>query len=152
MILVSQIGPLSGYSIGKKAQSARLQTLLEEVGVSQNGTLSKIEYQASREPENQIASILDYLKDRHGSAQLEAMFPELDYEDTSHYELPRFIMESYGLVYRYKYERRQNWDDHDYSYRNFNTNSFLPLEISGYDWKVSPTRSHWNQEAHTING
>lgn len=136
VILVSQIGPLSGYNMGKKAQTDRLMVLLEEVEVKQGDQFEKINFEANTESENQIASILDYLKERHGEAVLKQIFVDLDYEKVPYYQLSERIMEHYGLNYRSKWERNNNRNRTEY--RNFNADMTQPLEIKGYDWKINP--------------
>ena len=146
IIFVSQIGPLSGYNIGKTSQLNRLQDLLVNAGVKKADQFQAVNIEVSDETENQIASILDYINNRFGENTTKAQFPLLDYKMVSHYNLPEFIMEEYGLDYRSKWDH--NNDDYvDPNYRNFYTDMQQPFNIAGYDWKVSVTNySHSNKK------
>lgn len=151
IIFVSQIGPLSGYNIGKTAQLNRLQDLLVEADVKKSDPLQVVKIEVNDETENQIASILDYVQDRFGPDTLKAQFPALDYKEINRYDLPEFIMESYGLDYRAKWDR----NNEDYvagRYLNFYADMQQPLNISGYDWKVSADRYHNANKKTALQG
>ena len=151
IIGVSQIGPLSGYNIGKTAQLNRLDNLLIEAGVSKSEKLQSVNIDVNDNTENEIASILDYLEDRFGPELLKARFSELDYTGVNRYNFPDFIMEGYGLEYRSKWDRN-NENYSDKNYRSFNTNMTRPLAISGFDWKVSTTQYTNANAENEING
>jgi hypothetical protein len=151
IISMSQIGPLSGYNIGKTAQLNRLDNLLIDAGVSKSEKLQSVSIDVNDNTENEIASILDYLEDRFGPELLKTRFSELDYTDVNRYNFPDFIMEEYGLEYRSKWDRN-NENYSDKNYRSFSTNMTRPLAISGFDWKVSTTQYTNANAENEING
>lgn len=137
VILLSQIGPLSGYGIGKTSQTARLYTLLEEATIFKNGAIEPAEIEVRPALENEIASILDYLNDRHGEDTLLKLFPDFTADTENSYNRVNNLMESLGLTYRSKWERRDN-SRVETDYFNYHLDYDAPKNITNYDWKVSP--------------
>ncbi len=151
IIFVSQIGPLSGYNIGKTSQLSRLQDLLVNAGVKKPDPLQGVNIKIDKQSENEIASILDYINDRFGESTLKIQFPSLDYKLIDHYDLPEFIMDEYGLNYRFEWER--NNDDYiDTDSLDFYTDMQQPLNIAGYDWKVQTNAYEYPNKKSSING
>ncbi|NCS96428.1 DUF4153 domain-containing protein [bacterium] len=151
IIFVSQIGPLSGYNIGRIAQTNRLENLLTEVKVLQNDEYVPTTIETNNETEDEIASILDYLSNTYGADQVKEMFPKVDYSNTSDYLVPRIIMEQLGLEYRNKWTRNNN-NENMSEYLSFYTNMEKPLDIADFDWRVALNGSTGGENDSGING
>lgn len=139
VILVSQLGPLSGYNVGKQSQTQRLITYLEEANIKQGDTYTKVKIDVNDEIENEIASILDYLEDHHGGDTLEQLFPGPMAEIASgrHYNRVDDLMESWGLDYRSKWERQDRYGDEARENFNYRIAYQQPRYVAGYDWRVN---------------
>ncbi len=150
VIFVSQIGPLSGYTIGKTAQTNRLMQLLTENNIKQGDQLIPTTIETNDETEDQIASILDYIRDRFGVDKVKQLFPDLDYTDVRDYDAPSFIMKAYGLDYRPKWERKNEYTSPEY--KSFYIDTQKPFDIKGYDWKV-PVKVYYSaNDRAPLNG
>ena len=137
-ILVSQIGPLSAYSVGKSSQQKRLKALLK----NRQEPLKESSLQTRYEISNKI----EYLYRRHGIESLKPIIPKIvakyqkekRTEDTSgsryYGSFPSFATRELGFnfVSRYDLRAEKNRKQLLSIYRPKATQ----LKVKGYDWKL----------------
>ena len=128
-ILVSQIGPLSAYSVGKSSQQKRLKTMLKKIKASKKKSSLEIRYE--------ISSIIEYLYRRHGIGSLKPIIPKIvaKYQESKSFEsFPSFAITELGFnsVSRYNIKSEKNKKKIVSIYRP----KTAQLEVKGYDWMV----------------
>jgi hypothetical protein len=140
IILVSQIGPMSGYSVGERAQKHRLVNLLESAQIMKNGEIIPAKIELDKEIRYEISDTIDYLVSRHGKDSVMEIFPEilakLKEENKLHrYNLAQEITKELGFKFVSDWERKSTEIDPDGPI-SFNMKWDSPRNIAGYDWFI----------------
>ncbi len=134
LLLVSQIGPLSAYSIAKSSQQKRLKALLKKLKSPKN--------EISLETRYEISSIIEYLSRWHGIGSLKPIIPKIvakyqkESKDTSgaryYAAFAYFATKELGFnfVSRYDLQEAKNRKQMVTIYRP----KASQLRVKGYDW------------------
>ncbi len=152
IIFMSQLGPISGYAMGERAQMARLKEILHQAKILQNGEILPTKIKLDRETRYEISDIVDYLISRHGHETVRPIFPKimkkLEKEKTVYrYGLARDITKELGFDFINDWERKQRSES---THFNFSIQGNAPRNIEGYTWHVMPGR--YNNKDITLNG
>jgi hypothetical protein len=136
--LLSVFGPWGAFSVSEKSQVGRLEKILSENNILQNGKIVPVKDTISFKAEAEIASIIRYLDQSHGykkiqpwfEKDLEALFAEKDSIDRYVYK-PEIVLKEMGLKNNY------GWREGDEEYYQKNFNYYAAHEsniiIKGYD-------------------
>ncbi len=136
--LLSIFGQWGAFAVSEKSQIGRLEKLLTENNILQNGKIVPAKDTISYTSEAEIASIIRYLDQTHGYKKiqswfendLEKVFAEKDSIGTYFYK-PEIVLSEMGLQNNY------GWRENDKEYYKKNFNYYTAYEsnivISGYD-------------------
>jgi len=146
IILVSQIGPMSGYSVGERAQKTRLVTLLESAQILKNGEIIPAKIELDKSVRYEISDTIDYLVRRHGKDSVIEIFPEIlakleENKKVYRYELAQNITKELGFKFVSDWEIRSTEIDIDGPI-SFNMKWDSPRKIAGYDWFIQSINKH----------
>ncbi len=139
LIMISQIGPLSAYAVGKSSQQKRLQTYLQTAG--------KLSEKSDVQTRFEISSMIEYLERHHGIESLKPIIPEIvskyeDINETQHYyRLTDFATHELGFTFVSQWDIKRQKEGRFFS---LNRPDFEPLDVSGYDWVI---KVHFDQES-----
>ncbi len=130
-------GPWSAYSISQASQVGRLETLLRQHEVLQDGMLQPVASMPPFADRREISAIVRYLTETHGTARIDAWFgdrlAEIDTiakgtEPSRAYGRAQLIVESMGLTYVDRYASG------DQEYFNFYVYRDSVVPITGFDY------------------
>jgi len=136
--VLSIFGPWGAFAVSENSQVERLEKLLSENNILQNGKIVPAKDTISFKAEAEIASIIRYLDQSHGykkiqpwfEKDLEKLFAEKDSVDEYVYK-PEIVLSEMGLQNNY------GWRESDEEYYQKNFNYYAAQEsnivISGYD-------------------
>jgi hypothetical protein len=136
--LLSIFGPWGAFAVSEKSQVGRLEKLLTENNILQNGKIVPVKDTISFFAEAEIASIIRYLDQSHGYKKiqpwfendLEKLFAEKDSIDKYVYK-PEIVLKEMGLQNNY------GWRESDEEYYQKNFNYYATTEssilVSDYD-------------------
>ena len=175
LLLMVSFGQWGMFSVSETSQVKRLQQILEQAKILKgnhvqhetiwiNDNLNSLyagnelanENKLPDSLHNEVKSILDYLDEHHGFSSIKQWYQQnLDsmivlnikkQKISSNYNEAELYMKTLGLSYTYKYV-----DDNKSKY-NFNStnNSTLKL-VSGYDYFMSFSSYHYNEDKYTIS-
>ncbi len=133
LALFSSCGPWGAFTVSRKSQSHRFESLLRKNNLLSNGLVIKATQDVSNEDVEQIFSIMRYLQQRHGLAALQPWFKQnldslITSKDSSKAvspnDLPRLALGLMGL----------SWDGHGTPGRwNLVAQREAVLPIAGYE-------------------
>lgn len=136
--LLSIFGPWGAFAVSEKSQVGRLEKLLTENNILQNGKIVPPKDTISFFAEAEIASIIRYLDQSHGYKKiqpwfendLEKLFAEKDSIDKYVYK-PEIVLKEMGLQNNYGWRE----SDEEYYQKNFNyyASSESSILVSEYD-------------------
>lgn len=137
VLLISIYGPLSSFEISKNSQLDRLEILLEENSMLQNGKIVKPSEKLHYEIENEIVSIVQYLVDTHGIDTLQPWFEENlnTLPETVKWNRVYDILSLMGLENSYGYTYSNGTGNFYYRSDSCVANSYNNcfISITGYD-------------------
>ena len=153
IIFGSQYGPLSGYALGERSQTLRLQKILTESKILQDGIIVPTKIELDRDTRFQISNITNYLIQRHGVHTVQVIFPTITTKIEADKKLRRYnlasdIVQKLGFDYVSEWEYRSESENQHF---NFSVKWNAPRNIEGYHWHIS-TLDHYNQESQDLNG
>lgn len=136
--VLSIFGPWGAFAVSENSQVERLEKLLSENNILQNGKIVPAKDTISFKAEAEIASIIRYFDQSHGykkiqpwfDKDLEKLFADKDSVDEYVYK-PEIVLNEMGLQNNY------GWRESDEEYYQKNFNYYAAHEsniiISGYD-------------------
>ncbi len=128
-LLVGAVGgPLSAFSVSKKSQKNRLNTILSEIGILKDGKIEQPETLYDGEKARDITSIVKYLFNYNHEEVLSNWIDMSEFDsNTSSYKNVKKTLEIMGIksVYGFKTQRISNY--------NFNASESEKIDISDYD-------------------
>ena len=167
MMLLMSFGPWSMFSVSENSQADRLEQILTDHGIIENGKIvneqtiiidsnyynQKFEYPntklVSDSINNEIKSIIDYLDDHHGFNAVKELYTQDFKVDIETYNQTKkrwnrinegeVYMKALGLEYRHVYiDSEQTY----YSYSTKYNNGLI--KISGYDYMIKFNYYHYD--------
>jgi hypothetical protein len=151
---ISVIGPWGAFATSEKSQIERLEKLLIENNILQNGKIVPVKDTISYKSEAEIASIIRYLDQMHGykniqkwfDKDLEKLFAEKDSLDGYVFK-PEIVLKEMGLQYNYDWqysvEESHIQDFNYYASREAN------IDISGYDEMIQINANSYDEFLET---
>ncbi len=130
-------GPWSAYSISQASQVGRLETLLRQHEILQDGTLQPVLSMPPFADRREISAIVRYLTETHGTSRIDGWFggrlAEIDTiakgtEPSRAYGRPQLIVESMGLTYVDRYASG------DEEYFSFYADRDSVVPIAGFEY------------------
>ncbi len=174
MILLMSFGPWSMFSVSERSQANRLENLLNEYDILENGKIvneqtlvidtnfysQKLEYPNQQLMNdslcNEVKSILDYLDDHHGFNSIKSWF-EKDYiaeiesynktkKRWSRINEAEVYMKAMGLEYKYY------WVDENNTYFSYSTPYYREIvDVRGYDYMLDLNYYYYNENNYNNN-
>lgn len=138
IILISQLGPLSGYSVGERAQKGRLINLLKSAHILQNGEIIPAKIELNKQIRYDISDTIDYLVSRHGKESVRKIFPKIltkleKKEKVYRYGLASDITKNLGFNFINDWEMHED-TPFESERKSFTARWDSPRNIAGYDW------------------
>ncbi len=139
LAVLTSFGPWGAFSVAERSQVNRLEGILVENGLLQNGLYVQLSVEISAEDQHEIEEIVKYLLYRHGLDSIEHWFggEDLDSLGESRYETrTKVLEEKFGidvnsfnrLDYEAKTERFRLISEHL---------EMIPVNIEGYEYSVA---------------
>ncbi|HEY5714177.1 MAG TPA: DUF4153 domain-containing protein [Candidatus Gracilibacteria bacterium] len=156
VILFTQVGPWSGYVIGRKAQTVRLVTFLEKHEILQNGEVVPSTKVISKQDRFEMSDMIQYLGSRHGIDTLRPIIPGVvealevehpDYLESYRWNLAQNVTEKLGFEYVDKWQMQ-----YDSNNEYFSINILDPgiRDVSGdYQWMAPVRYYQWSNNVET---
>ncbi|HPQ07724.1 MAG TPA: DUF4153 domain-containing protein [Bacteroidia bacterium] len=149
--ILSVFGPLSAFSISERSQIKRLEKLLLENNLLQNGKIVPAKGNISRKAEAEIASIIRYLDNNYGfkniqkwfDKDLEKLFAEKKSLDKYTNEAD-IILKEMGLQNIYEWEIN---DESSVKYFSFFVSNDSSIQINGFDEIVEISAYSYEKES-----
>jgi hypothetical protein len=149
--ILSVFGPLSAFSISEKSQIKRLEKLLLENNLLQNGKIVPAIGKIPRKAEAEIASIIRYLDNNYGfkniqkwfDKDLEKLFAEKKSLDKYASEV-NIVLKEMGLQNIYEWEIN---DESIVKYFSFYASNDSNIQISGFDEMVEISAYSYEKES-----
>ncbi|MFN4233360.1 MAG: DUF4153 domain-containing protein [Bacteroidia bacterium] len=135
--ILSVFGPWSAFAVSEKSQVERLEKLLIQNNILQNGKINPAKDTIPFQDEVQIASIIRYLDETHGykkiqpwfEKNLDTLFKEQDSIQQYLYK-PEIVLKEMGLQNNYGWREEERYNQTNFSY---NVSHQASINISGYD-------------------
>jgi hypothetical protein len=152
--LLSVFGPWGAFAISEKSQIERLENLLVENNILQNGKIVLVKDTISYKSEAEIASIIRYLDQTHGykniqkwfDKDLEKLFAEKDSVDGYVYK-PEIVLNQMGLQNNFGW-RVSDGEDYTQNFNYYSTRD-ANIEISGYDEMIQINANSYDEFLET---
>ncbi|WFA09384.1 DUF4153 domain-containing protein [Tissierella sp. Yu-01] len=135
VVLLSIYGPISSYSMSKASQNNRLERILEENNMLNNGVITS-NTNLDSQVQNEISNIISYFYRNHSLEDIKVFPNDYEVEDTK--ELLGFDYSPYINIY----------DNMKYFNYYLNLNG-IALDVKGYEYYVN--MSSWKDELITID-
>lgn len=148
LALGSAYGPWSAFAVSRNSQQSRLEALLIETGLLQDGELRKTTEPIDHEKNKQMSSIADYLATRHGS---DAFAPWLKdnvlkhIDTTSRWSRGKAFAEVIGFQYQTSYNMIGVGRESKGQFR-LTVPRGDAISISGYDFLIDNVRLNENKK------
>ena len=139
VILVSQIGPLSGYNVGKISQQSRLKNLLENSQILQNGIVTTTKIKLDKKIRYKISDSIEYLSGHYGKESLGKILPNITKEiladkTISPYSFAKKVTEKLGFDFVNNWEYLETTSENKYHYFHAKYNS--PKDTENHKWFI----------------
>jgi hypothetical protein len=152
--VLSVFGPWGAFAISEKSQIERLENLLVENNILQNGKIVPVNDTISYKSEAEIASIIRYLDQTHGykniqkwfDKDLEKLFAEKDSVDGYVYK-PEIVLNQMGLQNNFDW-RVSDGEDYTQNFNYYSTRD-ANIEISGYDEMIQINANSYDEFLET---
>jgi hypothetical protein len=152
--VLSVFGPWGAFAISEKSQLERLENLLVENNILQNGKIVPVNDTISYKSEVEIASIIRYLDQAHGykniqkwfDKDLEKLFAEKDSVDGYVYK-PEIVLNQMGLQNNFGW-RVSDGEDYTQNFNYYSTRE-ANIEISGYDEMIQINANSYDEFLET---
>ena len=126
IILISVLGPFSSYSISQYSQSHRLENILVNNDMLNEGKVQVSSKNVSIQDKQSISSILNYFENNHGLDRLDVLPEKFQISD---------MEETFG--FHYEQPQREHFDN--YFYYRLDMSSSL-MDISEFDYFMDSSR------------
>ena len=151
LLALASFGPWGAVGLSGISQYNRLEKLLTQYEILQDGKVVKTEADVPFEDRKSISSKVQYFYDTDREERLRAWFPDKDDEAWKKLYASNLV-EEMGLQYVNKYQHANNDDRFNYSARN---SYRAALDVRGYDFVVSnlhayPRKKNVNVKSDTI--
>lgn len=174
MITLTSFGPWGMFTVSERSQASRLQTILEEGGILNEGKIvNEVTWTAEDNDgydgwrddlekdtllndslHNEVHSILNYLDDHHGMDLIRDWFEQdldsivtvsnVEKERWSRLSEAKVYMESMGMSYRHIYKSYASYVDYDALKDDLVT-------IRNFDYLMQFDKYHYDRKQITIN-
>lgn len=121
VIMVSVLGPISSYALSKYSQRGRLETVLENNAMLQDGKIKPTDTIA-KEDQQSISSILSYFNNNHNLKDINYLPKDFDLKDMKD-------------VFGFNYVSPDHYPGEEYFYLTNRMNELF-LDVSQYDYLI----------------
>lgn len=139
LLIAASFGPWSAVNVSAWSQVHRLENILEDNHMLENGQIQKPTGVISRNDRIAISSIVDYIVNTEKNSRIAPWFsnqPEAHIHQKLDRHIAKVVVEDMGIDYVMSYNRSEGEDSYNFSFGN-GWRDLTLVNISGYDYLIN---------------